>query len=171
MVLLPWHRVAFASPLPPSEVKARLELRTQPPGHHGARAAKGKFLEGTVDSGARRFRLRPLGRRWSSIVARGDVQADGGGSRVRLLVLPSLAGALFMAVMLGGVLAAVFAATVTAHRKGPVPPNVLMVWILPLVAWVLLTNSMRRDGARMANVLYELLDGRRAAPGPAGQGG
>lgn len=171
MVLLPWQTVAFASPLPPSEVKARLEVTTQPPGHHGARAAKGKFLEGTIEAGARRFRLRPLGRRWSSIVARGEVQADGSGSRVRLLVRPSLAGALFMAAMLGGVLGAVLAATAAAQRTGPVPPNVLIVWVLPLVAWALLTNAMRRDGARMANVLRELLEGTRAAPGPTGRGG
>lgn len=165
MVLFPWQRVAFASPLSPSEVKARLELRTQPPGNRGASAAKGKFLEGTIEAGARRFRLRPLGRRWSAIVARGEVQADGGGSRVRLLVHPSLAGALFMAAMVGGVLAAVLATTLTAQRKGPVPPNLLTVWILPVVAWALLTNAMRRDGARMANAVRELLGARGAAPG------
>jgi len=156
MVLVPWQVVTLLSPLSPSDIQARLERRTQPRGHHGARKEQGKFLEGTIES--RLFRVRPLGRRWSAVMARGEFRADAGGSRIRLLVRPSLAGALFMAVLLGGAVAAVLAATVLSGRSGPVPPNIFVVWILPVVGWGLITSTMRRDGARMARVLGELLE-------------
>ncbi len=165
MVLLPWQVVTFLSPLSPGDVQARLATRTQGADLQGRKTTPGKFLEGTIQS--RLFRVRPLGRRWSAIVARGRVHDAPGGSRIDLLVRPSLAGGLFMAVMLGGAFAAAAAATVLSQRKGSVPPNLLAVWILPFVGWALLTSAMRRDGARMARVLGELLEGR-AAPGAAG---
>ena len=158
MVLLPWHSIAFLSSLSPSDVQARLATRTQPAGLRGEKTAPGKFLEGTI--GSRLFRVRPLGRRWSAVAARGRVQAAPGGSRVDLLVRPTLAGGLFMAVMVGGAFAAVLATMVVSGQKGPVPPNILVLWILPFVAWALLTSAMRRDGARMARVLGELLEAR-----------
>ncbi len=158
MVIVPWQAVTLVSPLPPGEVRARLEARTEPPDARGQRQTPGKFLQGTVES--RLFRVRPLGRRWSAVVARGEVRDDAAGSRIRLSVRPSLAGSLFMALMLGGLVAAVLAATVLSQRGGSVPPNILVVWILPVVGWLLLVSAMRRDGARMERVLGELLQGR-----------
>jgi hypothetical protein len=167
--LSPVQRLALVSPLPPDDLRRRLEARTeQRVLVLRLKADPEKPLRGRI-RGLRfkvaRAKTDPFGDRDAGLaVAVGAIGPAPEGARIDGVIRPPLFLALVPAVAIGGLILALLATRDALRAAAPA------VFALIAVLATLLTST-RRESSRLLALLTELGQARPAAPAAPGSGG
>jgi hypothetical protein len=162
VTLSPVHRLALLSPLPPDDLRRRLEARTeQRVLALRLKADPEKPLRGRI-RGLRfkvaRAKADPFGDRDAGLaVAVGEIGPAPEGARIDGAIRPPLLLALVPIAVVGGFVAALLATGGSVRGLGPAA-------FLALAVIATLLASTRRESSRLLALLTELAQARPAAP-------